>query len=151
MGRGDEIDEIDDDEIDDEIDEIDEIDDDETEGASGGTRIGQRNFEFGIARTDSPRLPALAPSWSLVVCVSRDAFPGMRVQKFELEYSQRGTSWQGHVSFLKDVGTHTHVIQGNSRYPYHPTTMRLFDFSDTDSTLISLSSISVRLSRRRNH
>jgi hypothetical protein len=46
----------------------------------------------------------------------------------------------------KDVGSHTY-----SRYPYHPTTMRLFDFSDTDSTLISLSSISVRLSRRRNH
>jgi hypothetical protein len=102
MGRGDEIDdeiddemdeidEMDDDEMDDEIDDTDEIDDDETEGASGGTRIGQRNFEFGIARTDSPRLPALAPSWSLVVCVSRDAFPGMRVQKFELEYSQRGT------------------------------------------------------------
>jgi len=80
----------------------------------------------------------------LVVCVSRDAFPGMRVQKFELEYSQRGT-WEP-----------THTYSRKLTYPYHPTTMRLFDFSDTDSTLISLSSISVRLSddilaRRRNH
>ena len=108
MGRGDEIDEIDDDEIDDEIDDTDEIDDDETEGASGGTRIGQRNFEFGIARTDSPRLPALAPSWSLVVCVSRNAFPGMRVQKFELEYSQRGSHVLARTRVLREGRTHTH-------------------------------------------
>ena len=102
-------DEIDDDEMDDEMDDTDEIDDDETEGASGGTRIGQRDFEFGIARTDSPRLPALAPSWSLVVCVSRDAFPGMCVQKFELEYSQRGTSSQGQRVLPEGRGNpHTH-------------------------------------------